>query len=212
MPRLDHGSDSMETSLFQLNLAKSAGIKTIVATSHFYPHRHSAVAFIEARKIAYEALCDEWKDDALKIVPAAEILLCERLDTLPELSELAVRNTKNLLIELPMNGFSSRHIDAVSGMLDKGYKVILAHPERFARTDIESLIALGAKLQLNAAALSSLFIKSHVKEWISRNLVTALGSDIHMLDKNAYKRFLKAAERLESMDANINQKINSIFE
>ena len=212
LPGIDHGSDGLKTSLFQIRSAIAAGIENIVATSHFYPHRHHTRSFLESRAKAYhdltEALDDEQK---INIIPAAEILLCEKLDRLPELSELAVGNTNNLLIELPMNGFSKKHVDALEEMISHGYSIILAHPERFPRENIESVLPLGVKLQLNATALSGLFIKPHIKDWIARDLVTALGSDIHMADKNAYKRFLRAAKKLEVMDRTINEKIDLIL-
>ena len=37
LPRCDHGSDGVETSLRQLAMAAEAGIRTVCATPHFYP-------------------------------------------------------------------------------------------------------------------------------------------------------------------------------
>ncbi len=213
LPRLDHGSDSVETSLAQVKSASEIGIKTIVASSHFYPHKHSVKSFIEARAQAYAALTEALGEKPnIRIIPAAEILLCEKLDRLPELSELTVGETKQLLIELPMNGFSGKHIEAVSEMIYSGYGVILAHPERFSRENIEALLPLGVNLQLNAAALSGLLVKNHVRDWIARDLVVGLGSDIHMADKKAYRRFMKAAKRLEDLDSRINEKTSAFLE
>ena len=47
LPRCDHGSDGVETSLRQLAMAAEAGIRTVCATPHFYPHRENAAAFLE---------------------------------------------------------------------------------------------------------------------------------------------------------------------
>ena len=44
LPRCDHGSDGVETSLRQLAMAAEAGIRTVCATPHFYPHRRGAAA------------------------------------------------------------------------------------------------------------------------------------------------------------------------
>ena len=41
LPGCDHGSDGIKTSLKQIEMAKSVGIKTICATPHFYPHKES---------------------------------------------------------------------------------------------------------------------------------------------------------------------------
>lgn len=41
LPGCDHGSSSVAMSLKQIDMAKAAGIKTICATPHFYPHKES---------------------------------------------------------------------------------------------------------------------------------------------------------------------------
>ena len=41
LPCADHGSSSVSTSLSQLSYAKGAGVKRIIATPHFYPHKHT---------------------------------------------------------------------------------------------------------------------------------------------------------------------------
>ena len=49
LPRCDHGSDGVETSLRQLAMAAVAGIRTVCAPPHFYPHRENAAASLERR-------------------------------------------------------------------------------------------------------------------------------------------------------------------
>ena len=49
LPGCDHGSDGLETSLRQLDMAAAAGIRTVCATPHFYPHRESAQSFLRRR-------------------------------------------------------------------------------------------------------------------------------------------------------------------
>ena len=39
LPGCDHGSSSVDMSLKQMDMAKEAGIQTICATPHFYPHK-----------------------------------------------------------------------------------------------------------------------------------------------------------------------------
>ena len=41
LPGCDHGSDGVETSRKQLAMAAAAGIRTVCATPHFYPHKES---------------------------------------------------------------------------------------------------------------------------------------------------------------------------
>lgn len=49
LPGCDHGSDGLETSLRQLDMAAAVGIRTVCATPHFYPHRESVESFLRRR-------------------------------------------------------------------------------------------------------------------------------------------------------------------
>ena len=48
LPGADHGSSGLEESLNQLALIRAAGVDTVVATPHFYPHRHTPEEFLQA--------------------------------------------------------------------------------------------------------------------------------------------------------------------
>lgn len=48
LPGCDHGSDGVETSRKQLAMAAVAGIRTVCATPHFYPHKESIPSFCSA--------------------------------------------------------------------------------------------------------------------------------------------------------------------
>ena len=209
LPKVDHGSDSAKTTELQLKYASTAHVDTIVATSHFYPHRHSVSQFLERRAIAEEMLSDTNKY-GIKIIFGAEILLCENIHKLPMLDELAINGTKTLLIELPFSSIDHKHTSAVESLIDNGYNVILAHPERYNADKIEEMISLGAHLQLNASSVSKTFASKHVNDWVSRGLVHGIGSDIHMNDKKAYKQFSKALAKLKNNSDYIMKKAESI--
>ena len=193
LPCADHGSDSLETSLKQLSLAKDAGVDVIIATPHFYPHRHKLSDFLERRSAAYQALKEV--SDA-KILCGAEVLLCEKIENLNDIDSLCIEGTKTLLLELPFSSFKDSYIASVEELIEKGYNIVLAHAERYPENAIEALIAVGAKIQLNASAVSGIFIKRHIRRWLTSGHVTALGSDIHMLKKKHYSDFVKSRRKL----------------
>lgn len=198
LPEVDHGSTSLEISMKQMSYAKAADVNTVVATSHFYPHKHEVDLFLEVRAEAYNHLVKEIEDKGIKIevILAAEVLLCPGIERLPRLDELCVNGTKNILIELPFSDFRDEYIDAVDNLISAGYNVILAHADRYELAIIEQMISVGAKLQLNADSITALVRKPWIFDWVNRGLVYALGSDIHMLDKGAYKKFKSALKKL----------------
>ena len=208
LPNADHGSDSLETSLKQLELSEKVPIDTFIATSHFYPHRHRVNDFLKRRDESYSLLSSHTDKE---IILGAEVLLCEGLNKLPGIENLTIGNSKIILLELPFNQFKSEYETAIEAFIDEGYTVVLAHADRYPKENIERLLPLGAKIQLNASSLSGFFPKKHLFEWIERGVVVALGSDIHMADKNAYPSFVKMRKKLGTSFDEIMIKCNELL-
>ena len=209
IPWADHGSSSIETTISQLNLAVEAEINTIVATPHFYPQYENVERFIERRNACYERLKAQLKDYHPRMVLGAEVLICDNIEAMPGLDSLCLGDSRIILLELPFTDFSDSYVYSVRMLIKQGYTVVLAHADRYDPHNIERLVSAGAKIQLNADSLSKLFVQPHLKEWIERNKVVALGSDIHGADSKAYKRFKKA---LKKLDGKTKQVMASAFE
>ena len=192
LPKVDHGSDSMETSLKQLALAREHGVTDIVATSHFYPQSRSSATFFERRDEAYKRLMDSSREFGTNILLGAEVLVCNAIDTHPDIDRLCIAGTRTILLELPFSDFQSDFCKSVFNLVDRGYDVVMAHADRYPKEWIEASIEAGARLQLNAAALT-LFARKRYIPWLESGKVVALGSDIHGADAKAYRRFVRAA-------------------
>ncbi len=196
LPKADHGSDCVETAVAQLTMAKAAGIDSIIATSHFYPHRHEALAFLKRRKDAFDKLKASGAMPDIDVRLGAEVLLCSGIERLPNLDKLCFEGTNIILIELPFSDFIPEYEDSVRALCDMGYEVILAHADRYHPRNIETLLLPGVKIQLNAEGLCGVFKNKTLYKWIDAGLVVGIGSDIHMIDKMAYKQYLKAKFKL----------------
>lgn len=200
LPSADHGSSSVEMSLLQLELADQYSVGRIVATPHFYPDRHDIDFFFNRRNAAWDALREASDAEKRpKIALGAEVLICDGIERLEGLERLCIQGTNVLLLELPFSVFKTEYRDSVSRLVKNGFQVVLAHADRYDPDDIELLLERGAKIQLNADSLSGFGVKSHIKDWILRGDVVSLGSDIHLVDKKAYKCFDKALSRLSKL-------------
>ena len=75
--------------------------------------------------------------------------------------------------------------DTIFRLQLEGYKVVLAHPERyhyFKMQDYEDLVNRGVLFQINWLSLISYYspeIQSITKELIAKNMVSFLGTDCH---------------------------------
>ncbi len=208
---VDHGSHSITTSKMQLNLAFKYGVSRIISTSHFYPHMHLCDAFLKKRNDAYKALINEDDIPPIDIRLGAEVLLCDNLQNFDNLESLCISGTKVLLLELPFSGFNCSMVESVEEIVSRGIQVILAHADRYSKDNIEQLIDVGAKIQLNASALDTFFKKKHLYSWLESGLVYGIGSDIHGKDERAYKRFANARKKIGDAHYEVVEKSNEIW-
>ena len=209
LPGADHGSDSIETSLFQIRLAREFGVSRIIATPHFYPAVHKVDSFLNKRNSAYEKLASLGLEVDIRL--GAEVLICNGIEKLPGLERLFVNGTNTLLLELPFSDFQTEYCDSVYNLVTDGVEVVLAHADRYSEENIERLIELGAKIQLNVDSLSGIFISKHLYRWLESGAVVAFGSDIHGEDKKAYKKFAKAISKNRCFIDAVKSESDRIF-
>ena len=211
LPRADHGSDSLNMSIKQLSLAKSAGVTRIIVTPHFYPQSHTVEGFLKKRNASFKRLNPSLQGDMPEIRLGAEVLLCENLHKMEGIKELCVFGTDTILIELPFSEHSICHVDSVAELIKSGLGVVIAHAERYDKSIIEEYISIGARLQLNASVLNKIMKPKHILDWIERGFVIALGSDIHRVDKKAYNHFRKGKFKLANDIIYIKEKSDAIW-
>ncbi len=201
LPRLDHGCRSLEECEQQLKIISSAKTDIVVATSHFYPHVHRLENFIRAREKAICSIQNAEFDDIPKICIGAEVLLFENLSKMDGLTELCIKGTNVILLELPMHTLNSVHFETVEELLSNDFTVILAHVDRYLRicpNDLDTLRDMGVLMQVNAKAISPFSLHGRLKRYIKEGNVWAIGSDLHGTNPTDYKKFVKAPSLLKN--------------
>ena len=181
LPRCDHGSDGVKTSLRQLKLAREAGVEVICATSHFYGHQIGVGDFLKKRQRCYEELAANAPAQSPRILLGAEVLAFEGIERLPDLEALRLQGTKLLLLEMPFKHWSEGLLDSVEALSeDDDFRIVLAHVDRYGREDVERLFRLDNVYgQVNADNLKKRFGMRYLREWAREGLIVAVGSDIH---------------------------------
>lgn len=196
LPKADHGSDSVETSLWQLKKAKSVGVDTIFATPHFYIDRDTVDDFLSRRELALDVLrtAAENENINIKLIKSAEVNLQNGLASQPDIEKLCIENTNYMLIEPPfLERWGDWVFSAIDELRDRNIEPIIAHIDRYDDDEVNRLIDYDVMMQLNAMSLQRFFKKRRYKEMIDDNLIFFLGSDIHMQDRQ-YDYFKKAAK------------------
>lgn len=180
LPGCDHGSSSVDMSLKQMDMAKEAGIQTICATPHFYPHKESVSSFIERRRQTADNLWTQIPADSPRVLLGAEVLICDGMERLNGLRELCLEGTNELLLEMPFYRWPAPVWDTLYRLNDlRDIQIVIAHADRYPPEDIHQLISEGIPLQLNAECLRKHLHRKRYLEWIQKGYVSYLGSDIH---------------------------------
>ena len=187
LPKMDDGSQSVEESLAMLSRLAAQKVDTVVATPHFYGFRESVSAFLARREHSFQRLSEALDGGLPDIHLGAEVAFFSGITALEDLDCLCFTGTKTLLLEMPFASWTGYELDAVSTLcLDRGYRVVLAHLERFVplQSDeglMERLLSLPLWVQINAEALLSFARRGRWVEMFRTGRAHLLGSDCHNL-------------------------------
>lgn len=202
LPGADHGSGSVKTSLAQLALMRASGTEAAVATPHFYPDRDNVELFCRRRAAAAERLLDAQSTLTPTLYLGAEVAVCPYLERIGReaLQRLCVAGTGTILLEMPISTWTQPYIDAVLGVRELGFRVIVAHIDRYPVKETIKLLSRGFEVQLNASAFSKPWRRGRYIELAKTNTVVALGSDLHGAEPRAYRAFAGLGRRITDLE------------
>ena len=198
LPGLDHGCAGLEVSLAQLEMAYQAGTDVMVATSHFYPERMDIAEFLDHRKECLTLLSENLPQSCPKIAVGAEVMCRPGLEYMDGLEKLCVMGTNCMLLEMPHGTWTPAHYETVDAIVDCGFQVVIAHIDRYAKDDLDTLMDLDVVAQINAESLCSFWDRRRMMHWFKKDRVWALGSDLHGGYDGAYDHFAKAISKLDA--------------
>ncbi len=186
LPGIDDGSETFESSINILLGLQSQGFTDVILTPHYVvdsiyqsPRSENLKLLAELKKVAPEGI-NLYLGNELYV----DHSLLEKLKK-HEISSMA--DSKYLLVELPMNNEFRGYEDVFENLQYAGYKVILAHPERYhlAHEDFEFLERIhqsGVLFQCNYGSFIGQYGKKSLKtakKLAKKHLIFTLGTDIH---------------------------------
>lgn len=188
LPGMDDGARDRETSLSLLKILKEQGVDTVCATSHYYEGKESIRSFDERRKKALAELRDP---EFIPLIPGAEVAFFSGISSCEHLNLLCYCSSKTLLLEMPFIDWTKAQVDEViSLVLERGYKIILAHPERylFSKSNeraLERFYHLPVAFQVNADTLTRWSSRKTGLELLQMTRHPLIGSDCHNMTNRA---------------------------
>ncbi|MBQ9023921.1 MAG: histidinol phosphatase [Bacilli bacterium] len=202
---IDDGSRNIEESIKIIESYNKMGIKDIIATPH-YINDSSYVSSKDNNLKILNNLQNQLikRNIDTKLYLGNEIYIDEKIeDLLKEGIISSLNNSKYLLIELPMSGKKDNYYDIFIDLINNGYKVVLAHPERYISFQkdfnrIYELDEIGVLFQCNLGSIIGEYgskAKKTIKRLLKEDLVFMLGTDIHR-DKGKYLFINKAIKKI----------------
>jgi protein-tyrosine phosphatase len=188
LPGIDDGSPDVETSLLLIKGMMKLGYKQFITTPHIMQdlYRNTPATINEAYARLQKALEEE--NLGVNIRPAAEYMLDDHFDQLLESNEPLLTLKDNLvLVEFSFVSPPINVQEKLFQMQIKGYRPVLAHPERYNylaknREFYETLKNAGCLFQLNLLSLTGYYGKPTADlatYLLSKDHIDLVGTDLH---------------------------------
>ena len=189
LPGVDDGSDSYEESLEMIRGLSEQGVTDIVLTPHYINGTAQiSPRFENTNRYNYLRAAVRHNHIPVNLYLGNEIYVDRDIEKLLRFGQLkTLGESRTLLIELPMSGDYPDYEGIFLTLIRDGYRVVLAHPERYRAFQkdynrILELDALGVLFQCNLGSLLDQYGKDARKTLIKMmkdDLVFAFGTDLH---------------------------------
>lgn len=196
LPCVDDGPKSLAGSVAIVQKLISQGVTDIIATPHYVVDTNYVSPKAQNQRVlAVVKKALEKEGVRINIFLGNEIYIDGNI--LPLLKNRRIStlaDSEYLLVELPLDDEYQNYKDILRDLMDAGYKIILAHPERYeiVQKDFEvaeELYKMGVLFQCNIASIVGKYgkkAKKSVKKMIKKKMVFTFGSDIHHASKTDY--------------------------
>lgn len=190
LPGVDDGSKNEAETSALLGMLYEQGVRTVIATPHYFADDESVESFLSRRHSALELANACTQENAPLIIPGAEVRYYRGISRLEELRALRVGASKLLLLEMPQEPFTEytiRELLEISGM--PGIIPVLAHVERYPvlqkERTMERLCEGGVLMQSNAENFFGFFSRRKALSMLCAGEIHFIGSDCHNLNTRA---------------------------
>ncbi len=205
LPNIDDGASDWDEALAMARLAVEQGVEQCVVT----PHWTGAVGEVETVQQRLAEFKTRLGEAGVPLRPHAgqETLLLPGLrDSLAAGRALTLAGSTYVLLETANIASGAYLHSALFELQSRGYRIILAHPERVATWhrdagDLWELARRNCLLQVNAGSLLGEWghaVRSQAEELVKLGWVSLLASDAHSITHRRC-RLGEAAERVERL-------------
>ncbi len=226
---IDDGSKSLDESVAILKKAKKAGVTDIMLTPHYIKNSKFACNNKDKEELLNK-LKKEMQNKKINInlYLGNEIYIDSDIISLINKEEIKTLNdSRYILVELPLSREEDNAIKIFQKLIDKGYIVILAHPERYTyiqedTSKLDDFLDMGVLMQGNYKSLLGKYgedAEETLIELLKKDYIQFLASDIHH-EKSEYHltkaerkllKIVKSKEKVKDLlERNFDKVVNNI--
>lgn len=201
---IDDGACNIEESLALLREAEECGVAKMALTPHFSVGGEVG-EFLKERDERFEKLkkAAEAEKIGIQLKCGSEVYITDEIYNEEELDKMTVGNSRVILSEFKYNSLSGeKFLSYIDEIISHKLIPLVAHPERYSylrhsKMLVNSLIARGALLQVNAASLFDDGEEGAFARMLVKNrAASVIGSDVHRV--SSYR--LEAMKELNEAD------------
>jgi tyrosine-protein phosphatase YwqE len=191
IPGIDDGSPDLETSILLIKKMKELGYRKIITSPHVMSDFYQNTSEIILNGLADIRAELKAQSISIEIDAAAEYYIDFDFEQKIGKEKFLIFGDNYILVELSFMEAPRNLFDIIFKLQLEGYKVVLAHPERYeyyVQKDYEELVARGVLLQINLLSLIGYYspqIQQKTKELIAKNQVSFVGTDCHNMNHAA---------------------------
>ncbi|MCW3128086.1 MAG: capsular biosynthesis protein [Bacteroidetes bacterium] len=219
IPGIDDGAKTLEDSIMLIKGMRQLGFKKIITSPHIMSggYNNTPEIILSGRDKVREAIKEQGID--VEFDAWAEYYLDETIMPKIEKHSLMTMGDKYVLVELSylMKSFSTTSY--FYSLITNGYKVVLAHPERYPyyhSDDLDEYKMIkdqGVFLQLNIASLTGTYgqgARNAAEKLIDNNMIDFVATDLH---NTRHLSYIKDSVKLPYMEKIINydKLMNKVF-
>lgn len=182
LPGMDDGSRDVTESLCLINMQMAQGVRTVIATPHFYADDETVASFLDRREKAFELLKTKLPAGVPDIKLGAEVRYYQGISRMENINSLRIEGSNLLLLEMPMISWSEYILGELRELAGKSH-IILAHIERYmnlqSRTVLKKIIESDILMQANAEFFISFPSRYKAISFLKKGNILLIGSDCH---------------------------------
>ncbi|MBL7775312.1 MAG: hypothetical protein JNK89_04880 [Saprospiraceae bacterium] len=190
LPGIDDGVPTMEEALEVIKGLHELGYSRLVTTPHVMAERYPNTTATILEKVEAVQKAVQQAGIPVKIQAAAEYFMDEHFENLLESGDLlTLDQEKRVLVEISFLHPPLALQQYLFILQTKGYKPVLAHPERYPfyhlkLDEYQALKAAGCEFQVNILSITGHYgpdVQQSAHLLLRNNLVRYLGTDAHRL-------------------------------